>query len=147
MAIFENNANWTGDAVFGARGPNNTNRVVQIGQKDSRARLISNSKLKVLCLCENADMFILSLFREQLRGRYFTIGRATLKVLKTEEKCKSVSRSVLKKIFDYRRVTTTYTVFIRVSALGPVVQSLDNSIQRINRYPVNKVTPFVVLIG
>ena len=30
---------------------------------------------------------------------------------------------------------------------GPVVQSLDNSIQWINRYPVEKMTPFVVLIG
>ena len=31
--------------------------------------------------------------------------------------------------------------------LDPVVQSLDNSIQWINRCPVDKITPFVVMIG
>ena len=39
------------------------------------------------------------------------------------------------------------TLYAKVMYQGPVVQSLDNSIQWINRYLVDKMTPFVVLIG
>ena len=49
---------------------------------------------------------------------------------------------------DFNRgETNCRTAHILGILLGLVVQSLDNSIQWINRYPVDKMTPFVVLIG